>query len=190
MQLKNFAAKTLLFPKIRCNTAASPALDAEFELLLSHLFITSGISEAELETCPVLGLLGADTQLYYEYNLSPRSMGQVDVSASTPCRQELALDARKTPKRAALRTSGLSVLTGTGKPGLMVEWGGVTCDPETTPNTRKRKKIPNPGEGAIQPLPMPRAAGAGRDPVCVQAASLAVLVHTDRSLTPSQLHRA
>lgn len=60
-----FLAKTLLFPKIRCSTAASPALDAEFELLLSHLFIMSGVSEAGLGTCPVLGLLGAETQLYY-----------------------------------------------------------------------------------------------------------------------------
>lgn len=56
-----FPAKTLLFPKIRCSTAASPTLDAEFKLLLGHLFLISGVSEAELETCPALGLLGAGT---------------------------------------------------------------------------------------------------------------------------------
>lgn len=36
----------------------SLALDAEFELLLGHLLMTSDVSEAELETCPACkGLL-------------------------------------------------------------------------------------------------------------------------------------
>lgn len=38
--LSFFLDKRLLPPKVRCSTAASPALDAEFEMLLGHLMIT------------------------------------------------------------------------------------------------------------------------------------------------------